>query len=151
MRFRLSAVVMMLGLAGCVQQGPAITELTLPAATPAAGQPSDRPAAQRTAVDTETPLAAPGAVAPDLPEAAEGVQVVQGESGLLERLPDTCRLDDYRGFVGQPAATVSVSARPYRVIGPGDIVTQEYDPMRVNFFHDGAEGATGLVTRVSCG
>lgn len=146
MRFRLPAVMMVLALAGCVQQGPAITELRLPAATPAASPPAEPPAAPR-----EPLLAEPGSPPPELPAAAEGVEVVQGESGLLERLPDTCRLDDYRGFLGQPAAAVSVSARPYRVIGPGDIVTQEYDPMRVNFFHDGSEGTTGLVTRISCG
>ena len=42
------------------------------------------------------------------------------------------------------AAGVSVS---YRIVGPTDIVTQEYNPMRVNFY----PGRDGRISQIACG
>ncbi|MDT0681429.1 I78 family peptidase inhibitor [Roseicyclus sp. F158] len=80
---------------------------------------------------------------------ATGSGIDQSRSGLETREPDTCQIDEFRGFTGQPAtvAESAVSGRPVRVIPPDAIVTQEYLPRRVNFFTDGA----GTVVRVTCG
>ncbi|MFV0361386.1 I78 family peptidase inhibitor [Tropicimonas sp.] len=69
--------------------------------------------------------------------------------GLLEREPDTCKVGDFVYLRGQTSTEVQGAGitRPYRVIGPSDIVTQEYNPMRVNFYTDGS----GRIGRVSCG
>lgn len=69
--------------------------------------------------------------------------------GLVERLPNTCQLENYRQFVGQDGASAAVQVvdRPARVIAPDDIVSQVYDPRRVNLYVDGS----GRVTRISCG
>jgi hypothetical protein len=71
------------------------------------------------------------------------------DGGLVERLPNTCQLQNYEGLQGRDATTAAqtVTDRPVRVIAPGDIVSQEYDPRRVNLYTDGG----GLVTRVICG
>jgi hypothetical protein len=71
------------------------------------------------------------------------------ESGPVERTPDTCGLAAYEVWLGQPGAGIDPAAFdvPVRVIGPNDIVTQDYDPQRVNFHTDGQ----GRVVRVSCG
>ncbi len=76
-------------------------------------------------------------------------EVRQGAGGLTERLPDTCRLEQVQQYRGQSAAAVEGAglAMPYRVIGPSDIVTQEYNPTRVNFFLNNG----GMVDRISCG
>jgi hypothetical protein len=72
-----------------------------------------------------------------------------GPGGLTERLPDTCQLDDYRQYVGREGVTAAprVIDRPVRVIAPDAIVSQVYNPQRVNFYTD----AEGRVTRISCG
>jgi hypothetical protein len=69
--------------------------------------------------------------------------------GLVERLPNTCQLENYQQFVGQDGAgaAMQVVDRPARVIAPDDIVGQVYDPRRVNLYVD----ASGRVTRISCG
>ncbi|SFD01715.1 I78 family peptidase inhibitor [Tropicimonas isoalkanivorans] len=76
-------------------------------------------------------------------------EVREGAGGLTERLPDTCRLDQVQQYQGQSAAAVEGAGlgMPYRVIGPSDIVTQEYNPTRVNFFLN----TGGTVDRISCG
>lgn len=71
--------------------------------------------------------------------------------GLNEKEPDTCKAAPLMVHLGQPVAGLQADAaatgRKLRVIGPGDIVTQEYDSFRVDATVDGA----GLVTRITCG
>lgn len=77
-----------------------------------------------------------------LPTTADGT--------LVLREPDTCGLDKITQPVeGQPPEIIDTLGltRTIRVIRPGDIVTQEYDPHRINFYIDGM----GLIDRVSCG
>ncbi|WP_252945720.1 I78 family peptidase inhibitor [Oceanicola sp. 502str15] len=72
------------------------------------------------------------------------------DSGLVEREPDICGASAYRGAaLGQPASVIPTLGvnRETRVIPLGGIVTQEYNPYRMNFYLDGA----GLITRLSCG
>lgn len=74
--------------------------------------------------------------------------VVENTSGLQERLPDTCMLDNYAGSVGQEFSAIFVpDGVTTRVIRPGEIVSQVYVADRVNFHVD----ANGVVTRVICG
>ena len=91
-------------------------------------------------------------------QSAEGAQagasesdtvLADGPGNLVERLPNTCQLDNYRQFVGQDGllSASQVIDRPARVIAPDAIVSQVYDPQRVNFYTD----AQGQVARVSCG
>lgn len=69
--------------------------------------------------------------------------------GLIERLPDTCKLPQVMENVGQPASVVPALGltRPYRIVGPNDIVTQEYNPARVNFYTN----SEGIIVRIACG
>lgn len=70
------------------------------------------------------------------------------QSGLEERLPDTCKLTNYDGFVGQPLAAVTLpTGAETRIVRPGTILTQEYVASRVNFHVDQA----GIITKVICG
>ena len=72
-----------------------------------------------------------------------------GGERLLNREPDTCGLGRLTYLQGQPRAAV-VSAgltKPTRTIPLGGIVTQEYNPERINFYLD----ANGLIGRISCG
>ncbi|WP_224816514.1 I78 family peptidase inhibitor [Hasllibacter sp. MH4015] len=62
--------------------------------------------------------------------------------------PNACGAEAVQGLVGQPLAAASGVAAPggVRRIGPGDVVTTDYNPMRMNISHDGA-----TITRISCG
>lgn len=101
------------------------------------------------------PIDGGGNAAPGFDPALEMVEVDpygevrEGTGGLTERLPDTCRLGDVQQYMGQSGSAVSAGglSMPFRVVGPSDIVTQEYNPTRINFFVDGS----GVVTRISCG
>lgn len=68
---------------------------------------------------------------------------------LIERLPNTCRLQNYQQFVGQDAAVLAGAGldRAWRVVGPNAIVTQEYNPARLNF----RTNASGVIQRIICG
>lgn len=72
------------------------------------------------------------------------------DSGLVEREPDICGASRYKeAAIGQPQSiipTLGVS-REIRVVPNGGIVTQEYNPYRMNFYLDGA----GTITRMTCG
>ena len=97
--------------------------------------------------------------APPSPTYSAGVEAVEedpyvqtvegGADGLTERLPDTCRLENYQQYRGRSGADVAAAglSAPYRVVALTDIVTQEYNPMRVNFYTDGS----GQITQISCG
>lgn len=77
--------------------------------------------------------------------------VVGGDlgQGLVQQEPDLCGLSSYQQYAGQPGTTVQALtfSRPFRVVEFGGIVTQEYDPSRVNFFLDPA----GTIVRIACG
>ena len=75
--------------------------------------------------------------------------IVENQGGLVERLPNTCKLENYERFRGQNAASLVPGSldRPFRTVGPTAIVSQEYNPQRVNFYTDGS----GTITRISCG
>lgn len=76
--------------------------------------------------------------------AAEG----NATPGLQERLPDTCGLDSYQSFIGQPAAAATYPAGDnVRVVQPGEILSQVYMADRVNLYVDEA----GVVQRIICG
>lgn len=68
--------------------------------------------------------------------------------GLQERLPDTCGLDNYQGFIGQPVAAITYPAGDnVRVVQPGEILSQIYVADRVNLYVDEAS----VVQRIICG
>lgn len=86
------------------------------------------------------------------PTPEEVVTDVEGNavntSGLQERLPDTCNLTNYDGYVGQPVAAVAIPPGvKTRIVRPADILSQVYEAARVNFYVDEA----GTITRVICG
>ncbi len=69
--------------------------------------------------------------------------------GLVEKEPDTCGAADLQGLVGQPSGmirTVRVKGQ-VRMIGPGELVSQEYNAHRVDVHTD----ANGLIRQISCG
>jgi hypothetical protein len=109
-----------------------------PVITPADGGPPPQPDAPGSVSDTVTQVTPGGLVER---------QVTPG--GLVERLPNTCRLENYQQFMGTDGliAVGLVTDRPARLVSPGDIVSQVYDPQRVNFYTDNG----GRVTRISCG
>ena len=81
--------------------------------------------------------------------ASDGTITAITEGGLVEREPDTCQLANYAELIGQSQTDASFFAfdRPFRFVGPDDIVTQEYDPRRVNLYVNG----NGVVVRTNCG
>ncbi|MFD0982413.1 I78 family peptidase inhibitor [Tropicimonas aquimaris] len=154
MRLKFAALpACLLGLAACdpVVTDP-ITESTF-VANPAPPPVVDPiPPADPVAV---SPIDGGGNAQPGVDPALELVEVNpygevrEGAGGLTERLPDTCKLGEVQQYMGQSGASVEAGGltMPYRVVGPTDIVTQEYNPTRINFFVDSA----GQVTRISCG
>ncbi|MEL6207149.1 MAG: I78 family peptidase inhibitor [Pseudomonadota bacterium] len=123
-------------LASCAPQPP-FEEVTDPFGDASAGGAATLPGA-----------VGGGAAAAGAPGATDTVTFAN-DGGLLERLPNTCKLENYQQFAGQPggAARAGVTDRPVRVIAPNDIVTQEYNPQRVNFYVDGG----GTIQRIICG
>jgi hypothetical protein len=124
-------------LAACGPQQPPFEEVTTPGAT------ATLPAAETV---TAAPLDGEGEGGT---EDDSGVVTAQGPGGLVERLPNTCQLESYQQYAGQDAVTSAsrVVDRPVRIIAPDSIVSQVYDPQRVNFYTDTA----GRVARISCG
>lgn len=128
---------------GSIFAAPTGATGALPAPAETTTEPLDATGIANSGTTTEV-IAQPG-----YDPALAMVEDTPGSNGLLEREPDTCRLSDYRYLQGQNSAAVQGAGitRPYRVIGPEDIVTQEYNPMRVNFYTDNS----GRIGRVSCG
>lgn len=86
------------------------------------------------------------------------VPVPEGTPGAIEVVldrGDSCGARDLRGFVGQPRSAVEgvtlVGAGgapvPLRIIAPGDAVTEDFNPARVNIRTD----AAGRIVAVDCG
>lgn len=104
-----------------------------------------------TGLDATPPLGVPtgeGDISIDDPGAGDTV-LIESSSGLIERLPNTCKLENYQQFQGQNATVLISSAidRPYRIVGPDTIVSQEYDPSRLNFQTTGG----GQIRNITCG
>ncbi|PRY24175.1 peptidase inhibitor I78 family protein [Aliiruegeria haliotis] len=149
---RIWGIAALVALAGCADPSsqPVTEEMfgtdpTVTGTLPAAGTTTVAPL-DGTGQTTDPAAAAAAATAGGDPFAT--VQTSDA-SGLTERLPDTCKLAEFQQFNNQNAATVEAAgiAAPYRVIAPNTIVTQEYNPMRVNFYL----GGNGRVNRISCG
>ncbi|MCA3438540.1 MAG: hypothetical protein INF48_14630 [Rhodobacter sp.] len=62
---------------------------------------------------------------------------------------DTCGAADFASLVGQPVSRFSAEVRagPARVIRPGQPVTMDYNPLRLNVLLDADDRIVGL----SCG
>lgn len=80
-----------------------------------------------------------------VPDTGTGVGL-SSSSGLVERTPDTCGLAEFQALIGQPASSVNtvLSSQPVRIVAPGSIVTNEYNPQRVNVDVDGNNTITGV-------
>ena len=63
------------------------------------------------------------------------------------RVPDTCGAASYAGLLGQDAAAAAAVPQPMRVVRPGDIVTSDYLPNRVNIGLD----ARDRIIELGCG
>ncbi|WP_421858297.1 I78 family peptidase inhibitor [Oceanicaulis sp.] len=63
--------------------------------------------------------------------------------------PQPCAAEAYQVLVGQPVGGVHTDSlpRPYRVYGPGDAVTMDYRPDRLNI----VVGDDGEIIEVKCG
>lgn len=62
--------------------------------------------------------------------------------------PNACGADAIQDLVGQPLVAASGAAAPggIRRIGPGDLVTTDLVPTRMNITHDGT-----TITNINCG
>ncbi len=62
--------------------------------------------------------------------------------------PLACDTSDYAALVGSNVAAASFAAgMNVRIIRPGDVITMDYNPNRLNLVVDG----NGIITRVYCG
>ena len=80
------------------------------------------------------------------------IPVPEGTPGAIEVVldpGDSCGARGLREFVGQDESVVLATTftAPIRVIGPGDVVTMDFSPTRVNFRTD----ASGTIVAVDCG
>lgn len=69
--------------------------------------------------------------------------------GLNDKEPDTCHAGNFTYYVGKPVADVqaAVGDKPFVIVTPDTLGSQEYNAGRINAFVD----AAGLVYRLSCG
>ncbi len=76
---------------------------------------------------------------------------VNGGTGSPEQppAPDTCGAAAYRPLIGQDVSMFSPAGRPgpSRIIRPGQVVTMDYDPERLNVQLDDDD----RIVSVSCG
>lgn len=78
--------------------------------------------------------------------------LAMGKRDVPQALPegenDTCNAVGYADFLGaNPAAVTLPADLPHRMIGPGEAVTQDFRPNRINFDHNGE----GRIIRIWCG
>jgi hypothetical protein len=78
-----------------------------------------------------------------------GVTTVVTEAGLLNREPDTCGALAHQTAIGQSEFSIPTLGitHPVRILRPDSIVTQEYNPHRVNFAVD----VDGTIQSIRCG
>jgi hypothetical protein len=62
---------------------------------------------------------------------------------------DTCGLAGLQEFIGQDASTVTATlfTSPIRIVRPGDMVTMDFNPARINF----RLGPDERVAEITCG
>jgi hypothetical protein len=66
----------------------------------------------------------------------------------VDDAPDACGAERYGSLIGTPVAAVTLPADlDFRIIGPDDVVTMDYDPTRLNLRTD----AGGTIVAVDCG
>lgn len=94
-------------------------------------------------------LVACGPAPAEAPEPGTPTSFVDLTPGWNEVEPDTCHLDEFAQYQGEPGAGIEAAGitRDYRVIPKGGIVTQEYAAARVNFWLN----RSGDVERIGCG
>ena len=94
-------------------------------------------------------LAACGPAPVAAPEPGGSTPFVDVTPGWNEVEPNTCHLDDFAQYQGQPGSVVESAGitRAFRVIPEGGIVTQEYAAARVNFWLN----RKGEIERIGCG
>lgn len=123
---------------------------------PAAGD-GDLP--KRTFGDNAVPQAAIVAAEPGVSEGSEGSEgsgVPGGSEGVApapaEPAPEMPAADcsAYEGWVGKPLdrAAVEATGKPHRILKPGDMMTMDFNPERINVETD-EKGE--MVMRVFCG
>jgi len=84
---------------------------------------------------------------------ADPVQPVEPPAPAVPSLPtgldDQCKANENAQLLGMTTDGLeeTLLLLPTRIIRPGDLVTQDYRPQRLNIHLD----ATGAVTRLSCG
>jgi hypothetical protein len=68
---------------------------------------------------------------------------------LPPQLEDTCGTADFAGLIGQDATALETTLHlgMVRVIQPGDMVTQDFRPSRINFMID----ANDMIQTINCG
>lgn len=141
-------------LAGCPAAPPVevVSEQpVLAAPSPVVTVPLDD--AQQLGADTVAVLNSTGTPAsqPSAPASttADDTILITQQSGLVERLPNTCQLQNYQQFQGQSQSVLATAAidRAWRVVQPEAIISQEYNPGRLNFYTNGA----GQIQRITCG
>ena len=78
-----------------------------------------------------------------------GCTEAEAEVEIGDATEESCGLAQVEAFVGQPLAAVTMPARdaPLRVIRPGQAVTMDFNPSRLNVDLD----ENGVITRVWCG
>lgn len=69
------------------------------------------------------------------------------DGGLETRAPDTCGAAAFADLLNQPRAAAASVREPKRIVAPGDIVTTEYNPNRVNI----GVNEAGIITELGCG
>ena len=94
-------------------------------------------------------LAACGPAPVEAPAPGASTPFIDVTPGLNAVEPDTCHLDDFAQYQGQPAAAVEAAGitRAFRIIPEGGIVTQDYAAGRVNFWLN----RRSEVERIGCG
>lgn len=151
-----AGVVCVAGLTACaptpplevIQEAPPVEIVTLNPTPQAETLPPIRSDGTAPPLDPQVALPPAATEEPEV-EGDPFDTVVVNDGGLVERLPNTCKLQNYQGYVGQQAAVLPAAAldRPWRVVEPDGIVSQEYDPARLNFQTD----RVGTIERVTCG
>ncbi|MDP5306371.1 I78 family peptidase inhibitor [Paracoccus spongiarum] len=77
---------------------------------------------------------------------ALGVAACQADPGAIPA--PRCSMAQHQPLIGQNIGAVTLPARlPQRIISPGDQITEDFNPDRLNIFVD----PKGWIARVSCG
>ena len=71
------------------------------------------------------------------------------DGGIGDGAGDTCGLAEFQDLIGENESVVmaTVFVNPTRIIHPGDSVTMDFNPERINF----RVGPGGLIEQITCG